>query len=112
MKIERKWSDCMLNSISERRVKLGNHYKLYIEVPEKEYVNVYGRNVHVETAKDILCQYLNNYQDDARIENVEINHDKNNHSINIEAILIYEGNDHTTARYIPNYLRKDGEFER
>lgn len=101
----------MLNSISERRVKLSDKYKLYIEVPEKEYLTIYDSNVSVENAKDILWQYLNYHQDDARIKNVEIKHDKNNHSINIEADLLYEGNDHTTGRYTPNHLRSEKEQE-
>lgn len=104
-----KGSDDLLNSISERRVKLSDSYKLYIEVPEKEYLMAYDRNVSVDNAKDILWQYLNYHQDDGRIEKVEIKHDKNNHSINIEANLIYEGNDHTAGRITPNYLRSEEE---
>ncbi|QEK12380.1 hypothetical protein FQB35_08325 [Crassaminicella thermophila] len=99
----------MLNSISERRVKLSGKYKLYLEVPEKEYLTIYDRNVSVENARDILWQYLNYHQDDARVENVEIKHDKSNHSINIEADLMYEKNDHTTGRYRPNHLRSERE---
>lgn len=101
----------LLNSISERRVKLNDRYKLYIEVPENEYLVIYDREVSVENAKDILSQYLNYHQDDARIEKVEINHDKNNHSINIEADLLYVGNDHTMGRYTPNHLRSEKELE-
>ncbi|WZL74612.1 hypothetical protein QBE52_07940 [Clostridiaceae bacterium 35-E11] len=101
----------MLNGISERRVKLSDKYKLYIEVPEKEYLTIYDNNISVENAKDILWQYLNFHQDDARIKNVEVKHDKNNHSINIEADLMYEGNDHTIGRYTPNHLRSQKELE-
>ena len=101
----------MLNSISERRVKLNDKYKLYIEIPDKEFLMIYDDNISVENAQDALWQYLNYHQDDARIKNVDIIHDKNNHSINIEADLIYENNDHTTGRYTPNYLRTDKELE-
>jgi hypothetical protein len=101
----------VLNSISERRVKVKDKYKLYLEVPEKEYLVTYDRNVSVENARDILWQYLNYHQDDGSVENVEIKHDKNNHSINIEADLLYMGNDHTTGRYTPNYLRDEKELK-
>ncbi|TCO80065.1 hypothetical protein [Marinisporobacter balticus] len=101
----------MLNSISESRVKLNDKYKLYIEVPEKEYLVAYDRNINVENAKDLVYQYLNAHQDDAMVENVEVKYDKNNHSVNIEADLCYEGNYHTKTRYRPNYLRNERELE-
>lgn len=100
----------MLNSISERRVKLNDKYKLYIEVPDKEFLMIYDENISVANAEDVLSQYLNYHQDDARIKNVEVQHDKNNHSINIKADLIYENNDHTSPRYTPNYLRTEKEL--
>lgn len=100
----------MIDIISERRVKLTDKYKLYIEVPESEYLTAYEDNVNVENARDILWQYLDYYQDDARVENVEIKYDRNNHSINIEADLIYTGNDHTSVRYRANYLRDEKEL--
>ncbi|MEW9123354.1 MAG: hypothetical protein AB2421_11660 [Thermotaleaceae bacterium] len=100
----------MIDIIQERRVKMADKYKLYIEVPEKEYMVVYDNNISVENAKDILLQYLDYYQDDARVENVEINFDRNNHSVNIEADLVYTGNDHTAVRYHANYLRDEKEL--
>ena len=100
----------MIDIINERRVKLDDKYKLYIEVPEKDFLTAYEDNISVENAKDILLQYLDYYQDDARIENVEINYDRNNHSVNIEADLLYVGNDHTAVRYRANYLRDEKEL--
>lgn len=94
----------MLNSISERRIKLKDKYKLYLEVPEKEYLLTYNNEISVKNARDILTQFLKYHQDDGRIENAQINHDRNNHSINIEADLVYVGNDHTTQKNIPTYL--------
>ncbi len=94
----------MLNSIGERRIKLKNKYKLYLEVPEKEFLTIYDRSISVEDAKDVLSQYLSYHQDDARIDSIEINHDKNNHSINIQADLYYTGNDHTHQDPNPPYL--------
>ncbi len=95
----------MLNSISERRIKLKDKYKLYLEVPEKEYMMVYNDEINLENARDILIQFLEYYQDDARIEDLSINHDKSNHSINIEANLSYIGNDHTDNKAFPRYLK-------
>lgn len=94
----------MLSSISERRIKLKDKYKLYLEVPEDEYMMTYDDEVSVKNARDILTQFLKYHQDDGRIENAEIKHDKNNHSINIEADLIYIGNDHTDPKTTPTYL--------
>ncbi|WP_432664568.1 hypothetical protein R9X47_29065 [Wukongibacter baidiensis] len=94
----------MLNSISERRIKLKDKYKLYLEVPEDEYMLAYNDEVSVNNARDILTQFLNYHQDDGRIENAEIKHDKNNHSINIEADLLYVGNKHTDPETVPDYL--------
>ena len=94
----------MLNSISERRIKLKDKYKLYLEVPEQEYMMVYNDEVSVKNARDILTQFLKYHQDDGRIENAQIKHDKNNHSINIEADLNYIGNDHTDPKTLPTYL--------
>ncbi|SHJ78970.1 hypothetical protein [Paramaledivibacter caminithermalis] len=94
----------MLNSISERRIKLKDKYKLYLEVPEKEYLTTYDNEISVKNARDILTQFLKYHQDDGRIENTEIKHDKNNHSINIEADLIYIGNDHMDPKNLPTYL--------
>ncbi|WP_129596728.1 hypothetical protein [Anaerophilus nitritogenes] len=94
----------MINSIQERRIKIENGYELYLEIPEKEYLFSYDENVSIENAKDLLSQYLQVHQDDARLDHVQIKHDKNNHSVNIKANLIYEGNDHTKAKYIPDHL--------
>ncbi len=102
----------MLNSISERRVRLRDKYKLYIEVPDKEYLGIYDGDVSENSARDVLSQYLDYHQDDARVDNVEVDHDKFNHSVNIQADLIYVGNDHTKAKkFIPNHLRTEKELE-
>jgi len=94
----------LLNSISERRIKLKDKYKLYLEIPEKEFLTVYDREIGVKNARDLLSQYLYYHRDDGRIEAVEIKHDKNNHSINIEAELWYVGNEHTVQEPRPDYL--------
>lgn len=94
----------LLNSISERRIKLKDRYKLYVEVPEKDFLIAYNEDINVENARDLLSQYLSYHQDDGRLEAVEIKHDKKNHSINIEADLYYIGNTHTQQEPRPNYL--------
>jgi len=94
----------LLNSISERRIKLKDKYKLYLEVPEDEYMMTYNDEISVNNARDILSQFLNYHQDDGKIKNAQIKHDRNNHSINIEADVLYIGNDHTDPKTVPNYL--------
>lgn len=94
----------MLSNIKERRVKLSDKYELYMEIPEKEYLLAYDNNINEENAQDVLVQYLNKYQDDGIAKNVRIKHDLSNHSVNIRADLIYEGNEHTEPRNTPDYL--------
>lgn len=94
----------MLESVFDRRVKHETGYDLYLEMPEKEYLQIY-EDINTESASDIVHQYLHLYQDDGRPEKVEIKHDKNNHTINIKTLLRYEGNDHTEEKILPNYLR-------
>jgi len=94
----------MLNSISERRIRLKNKYRIYLEVPEKEFLTAYDERIDVQNATDILSRYLTYHQDDARIQSVEVKHDKNNHRINIQADLYYTGNNHTEQHPTPPYL--------
>lgn len=91
----------MINSIIDRRVRKKEGYDLYLEVPEEEYFNFY-KDVTEKEAHNILDLYLEHYQDDGRAENVKVNYDKGNHSINIKADLNYIGNDHTNH---PDSLR-------
>lgn len=95
----------MLESIIDRRVKHDEGYDLYLEIPEKEYLQIY-EDINTEAAEDILHQFLHLYQDDGRPNNIEIKHDKNNHTVNIKALLEYEDNDHTKEKILPNHLRQ------
>ncbi|MCC5910315.1 MAG: hypothetical protein JJT76_07755 [Clostridiaceae bacterium] len=97
----------MLESVFDRRVKHDRGYDLYLEIPEKEYFQIYG-DVNSEAANDVVDQFLRLHQDDGRANNVEVNYDKNNHTINIKALLQYYGNDHTAAEILPNHL---GHYE-
>jgi len=91
----------MLNSILDKRVRKDQGYDLYLEIPEKEYFNVY-EDVTEGNASNIVDIFLEHYQDDGRPEMIKVNYDKNNHKINIRATLSYEGNDHTAH---PDSLR-------
>ncbi|AOY78447.1 hypothetical protein [Clostridium formicaceticum] len=94
----------MLESVSDRRVKHEAGYDLYLEIPEKEYLQIY-EDVNNEAAETILKQFLQLHQDDGRPDHIEIKYDKNNHTINIKALLSYEGNDHTKAETLSDYVR-------
>ena len=85
----------MLNRIRETRTRDEKGiYTLTLEIPEKEFFLVYN-DVDNESANDLLKQYLIFRQDDARLATVDINHDRNNHMINVVSELNYLGNDHT-----------------
>lgn len=85
----------MLNSIREIRTRdKEGIYTLTLEIPEKEFFLVYN-DVDEQSANDLLKQYLIYRQDDARLESVEIKHNKNNHMINLVSELNYLDNDHT-----------------
>lgn len=85
----------MLNSIREIRTRDENGiYTLTLEIPEKEFFLVYN-DVDIESANDLLKQYLVFRQDDARVDSVDIKYDKNKHIINVVSQLSYLGNDHT-----------------
>ncbi len=85
----------MLNSIREVRTRDEKGiYTLALEIPEKEFFLVYN-DADEQSANDLLKQYLVFRQDDARLESVNIEYDKNNHMINIVSELSYLDNDHT-----------------
>ncbi|WP_352418900.1 hypothetical protein [Proteiniborus sp.] len=85
----------MLNSIRETRIRDEKGiYTLSLEIPEKEFFLVYN-DVDKQSANDLLKQYLIFRQDDARLASVNIEHDKNNHIVNVVSELNYLGNDHT-----------------
>jgi len=84
----------MLDFISETRaVKEGLH-KITLKIPEETYKTFYN-DLSEEYARDILAQYLKYHQDDARLSDIKIDHNKNEHTVNIYANLHYLGNDKT-----------------
>lgn len=94
----------MLNSIAERRLRLDDSYKIYLDMAEDEFMMIYDGNVNNINAADVLNQFLLYHQDDGRANNVEVIHDKANNMIRIEANLYYDNNDHTAEREIPRYI--------
>lgn len=94
----------MLNSIQDRRVKNEDGYDLYLEVPDKEYLQVY-EDVNEDGANNILNLYLEYHSDEGRPQGLKIKHDTKNHTVNIHTRLTYEGNDHTDAYIRPNPIR-------
>ncbi len=94
----------MLNSIQDRRVRTEHGYDLYLEIPEKAYLEVY-EDVDHHSAENILKLYLEYYSDDGRPEELKVKHDRNNHTVNIHTHLVYENNTHTDAYVRPNPIR-------
>lgn len=93
----------LFNSIREKRIVRDGQYELTLQIPENEYFNVYD-TVKSEAAREILHNYLMLQQDDGRIGEVDINHNKNGHIIKITADLHYTGNDHTDGWQTPDVL--------
>lgn len=72
-------------------------------MPKNEYFGAY-EDVTEENARNILELFLQHYQDDGRLESVNINYNRGRDIVGINAFLSYEENDHTKARHIPDYL--------
>lgn len=93
----------MFNTIREKRIERDGQYQLTLQIPEEEYFNSYD-TVKAEAAQEILSNYLTLQQDDGRIGEVNINHNKSGHVIKITTDLHYMDNDHTEARFTPDTL--------
>ncbi|KAB3539080.1 hypothetical protein F8154_01210 [Alkaliphilus pronyensis] len=91
----------MLNSIFERRVKLKYGYDLYLEIPEKEYLQIY-EDVNDEAAHNIINLFLQYHRDDGRPKDIKINYDSKNRTVNIRAFLDYEDNTHSDETTSPH----------
>jgi hypothetical protein len=94
----------LFENIQDKRVKHEKGYDLYLQIPEEDYFLIY-EYVNYEAAFDILHQFLQIYEDDGRPDIIRVKHDKDNHTVNIKAILRYEGNKHTDMKMRPNYLK-------
>lgn len=100
----------MLSSIRENRIQRDGLYEITLQIPEKDYFDVYT-SVTVGSAHDILASYLDYHQDDGRPDSIDIKHNKNGHVVNITADLHYLGNAHTEPRHTPNRLTATKEEE-
>jgi len=88
--------DFMLNNIREIRTRSNKGlYNLTLEIPEKEFFQVYD-DVNKESAYDIIKKYLIYREDDARPRNTEINYNKGKQIICLNSELHYLENDHSS----------------
>lgn len=77
-----------------------------LEVAEEDYIKFYD-DIKQCYAEDLLNQYLEYRQDDARPKKVKVEHDKENHTVNIYADLHYMGNEKTFQNYYSDgYIQK------
>ena len=84
----------MLNNIREIRAVNNGQHDIILEIPEEIYKNLHI-NVNDIHGNDILKKYLKYHQDDARISNVKMEHNKSTKTVNIYANLHYLGNKKT-----------------
>lgn len=94
----------MLNSIFERRVRHEDGYDLILEIPEREFYQIY-ENLDEGSAEEVISTFLEYHQDDGTPSDIEIKHNKNTHIVTISAMLNYLDNDHTPEHVLPHYLR-------
>ncbi|MGE4283037.1 MAG: hypothetical protein AB7G87_04880 [Clostridia bacterium] len=85
----------MLNSVLDTRNLDNGMHKMTLEIPEKEFEDIYGEYTN-EAASEFLAYYMENRGDDGRPSDIEIKQDKNSHVVRIEANIHYLGNDHTS----------------
>lgn len=93
----------MLNSMIVGRQREGELYNIILEVPEKEYFDIY-EDLDKEAAEDILKQYMTYHADEGRYSDVSIQHYKNAHVVSIHAKLHYDENDHTEQFVGPHHF--------
>lgn len=93
----------MLRSMVAVRRRDGDNYRLVLELPEKEYFDIY-EDIDREAAEDIVKQYITYNGDDGRYSGVSIHHHKNTHIVSVQATLNYNDNDHTEQFTIPHHL--------
>lgn len=82
----------MINSILEQRTRLDEGYKLRLVIPKSEYTLVYGEDINIENAKEIVHNYLQYRDDDGEPLNVKIS--TNDDTVEIDLDLNYIGYGH------------------
>lgn len=93
----------MLNSMSVTRERIGDRYNIKLDLPEKEYFEIY-EDLDKEAARDIVKQYMVYHGDEGRYRDVSIDWDRGAHIVSIKAELDYMENDHTEEFTIPHHL--------
>ncbi|HBM79759.1 MAG TPA: hypothetical protein DD426_02800 [Clostridiaceae bacterium] len=93
----------MINSMIVNRERVGDLYKLKLEVPEKEYYEIY-KSLDDSAAEDIINQYRSYYGDDGNFFNAKIHHNKNLHIIRITCDIDYQNGVHTAQFNMPAHL--------
>lgn len=78
----------MYNSIREKRIKRQDMYQITLQMPEKDYFNIYD-SVNEDAAREILENYLKYHLDDGKVDDIRISLNKNAHAVKINANLHY-----------------------
>jgi len=94
----------MLDSIFERRIRQEDGYNVFLDIPEKEFYQVY-EDLNENTAQELLNSFLEYRQDDGRPSDIAVKHNKNTHIVTINAKLDYLNNGHTEQHDLPHYLK-------
>lgn len=84
----------MDNIFAQRNKLEDGNYNLSLEISDSAYFNIYD-NADNKSGEEFLREYLKGNSDDARFDNVKVNHNKNRQLVNITAKLNYDGNLHT-----------------
>ena len=83
-----------MDNMKEMRNKLEDgKYNLTLEIGESAYFGTY-EDVDTKSAEDLVRNYLRSNSDDACFNGIEINYNKNKHTVKVTTKLNYSGNDH------------------
>jgi hypothetical protein len=70
----------LFNRMREKRIERDGQYELTLQIPENDYFDAYD-SIKAEAAHEILSNYLTLQQDDGRIGEVNISHNKSGHMV-------------------------------
>lgn len=84
----------MFNFIRETRAVRGGLHSVVLEIPADTYKTFYN-DLSEENAQYILTEYLRYRQDDSRVSDIKIEHDKYANIVKIYANLHYLVNEKT-----------------
>lgn len=95
----------LFNSICERRMQSLGMYAVILQMPAREYFNVYD-TINEFAANELVKNYLNYRGDDGIPDGVKINYNTNDELISINLYLNYTGNKHSEIYKVPELLNK------